>query len=132
MTWLEDQGAQAVKEKAQRYLRDLMDRVVREINTHTTTEMEKLMTEINDLHAAVDQELADDSAQNQLLSDRAATIADLEARLAEAQGAVDGAVAGEAEAKATLQEALSGVSDAVTKLKSNDPQPEEPTEEPTP
>jgi predicted nucleic acid-binding Zn-ribbon protein len=122
MTWLEDQGAQAVKEKAQRYLRDLMDGVVSKINTHTTQEVERIMTELNRLSNAVDQELADDSAQNEL-------IAELKRQLEEAKAAVDGAVAGEAAAKENLQTALDAATNAADRLESNDPQPEEP--EPT-
>jgi predicted nucleic acid-binding Zn-ribbon protein len=122
MTWLEDQGAQAVKEKAQRYLRDLMNEVVSKINTHTTQEVERIMTELNRLSNAVDQELADDSAQNEL-------IAELKRQLEEAKAAVDGAVAGEAAAKENLQTALDAATNAADRLESNDPQPEEP--EPT-
>jgi uncharacterized membrane protein YccC len=122
MTWLEDQGAQAVKEKAQRYLRDLMDGVVSKINTHTTQEVERIMTELNRLSNAVDQELADDSAQNEL-------IAELKRQLEEAKAAVDGAVAGEAAAVENLNNALNAADDAASRLESNDPQPEEP--EPT-
>jgi hypothetical protein len=123
MSFLEYEGFQSLTRKAKRHARDL----VNEVKTHITQEIGKVMSEIEDLKTAVDQELADDAAQNQLLAERAATIADLEARLGEAQAAVEGAVAGEAAAQATLQDALSGVADAVTKLKSNDAPAEEPT-----
>jgi uncharacterized membrane protein YccC len=122
MTWLEDQGAQAVKEKAQRYLRDLFNEFATKINTHTTTQMETLMSQIDRLNTAVDKELADDSAQNEL-------IAELRRQLDEAKAAVDGAVAGEAAAVENLNNALNAADDAASRLESNDPQPEEP--EPT-
>ncbi len=122
MTWLEDQGAQAVKEEAQRYLRDLFNEFATKINTHTTTQMETLMSQIDRLNTAVDKELADDSAQNEL-------IAELRRQLDEAKAAVDGAVAGEAAAVENLNNALNAADDAASRLESNDPQPEEP--EPT-
>jgi chromosome segregation ATPase len=124
MSWLEHEGAEAVRKKAQRYLRDLALEVVSKINTHTTAEMEHIMSELDRLGAAVDKELADDSAQNEL-------IAELKRQLDEAKAAVDGAVAGEAAAVESLNAALAAADEAATKLESNDPQPE-PDPEPTP
>lgn len=88
--------------------------------------MENMAEQIDRLNAAVDQELADDSAQNQL-------IADLKAQLETAKAAVDGAVAGEEAAKTELQEALNAATDAAVRLESNDaPAEEEPPAEETP
>jgi chromosome segregation ATPase len=107
---LEQEGYGALKDKARRYMQDS---VVRKINAHITKEMEKIMTELNRLSAAVDQELADDAAQNEL-------IAELKRQLEEAQAAAAAAAAGEAGANERLAEALTAASDAAARLESND------------
>ncbi|HJY34327.1 MAG TPA: hypothetical protein VJ260_05710 [Vicinamibacterales bacterium] len=81
------------------------------------------MAELDRLSAAVDKELADDTAQNEL-------IAELRSQLETAKAAVDGAVAGEAAAVENLNAALTAAGEAATKLESNDVAPEpEPTPE---
>ena len=112
---LEFEGFRALKAQAKDYLRGL----TREVKQHVTNEVERVMSEIQDLRGAVDQELADDAAQNEL-------IAQLKAQLEEAQSQVAAAVAGEAEAEAKLNEALSAAVEVTEKLKSNDPPREEP------
>jgi chromosome segregation ATPase len=119
---LEYEGFKALKASAKEYLRGL----TREVKQHVTNEVERIMSELDRLNTAVDKELADDAAQNEL-------IAELKRQLEEAKAAVDGAVAGEAAAVEALNAALTAAGDAATKLESNDPQPEpEPTPEPTP
>jgi predicted nucleic acid-binding Zn-ribbon protein len=118
MSYLETEGAEAVQRRWKRHLRDLTN----EVKQHITQEIGTLMSQIDRLNTAVDKELADDSAQNEL-------IAELRRQLDEAKAAVDGAVAGEAAAVENLNNALNAADDAASRLESNDPQPEEP--EPT-
>ena len=118
MSWLEHQGAEAVWRRYTRHQRDL----VNEVKQHITQEMERIMSQIDRLNTAVDKELADDAAQNEL-------IAELRSQLDEAKAAVDGAVAGEAAAVENLNNALTAADSAAARLESNDPQPEP---EPTP
>jgi chromosome segregation ATPase len=120
MGFLEAEGFESLQRKARRYVRD----VVNEIKSHITEEVERIMSNLDRLNTAVDKELADDAAQNEL-------IAELKRQLEEAKAAVDGAVAGEAAAVEALNAALTAAGDAATKLESNDPQPE-PTPEPEP
>lgn len=75
--------------------------------------------ELENLSAAVDKELADDAAQNEL-------IAELKRQLGEAQAAVDSAQAGEADALGKASEALSAAQTAADRLGSNDAPAEEP------
>lgn len=112
---LEVEGFEALQRKAKRYIRD----VVNELKSHITTEMERIMSELNRLSDAVDRELSDDAAQNEL-------IAELRSQLAEATDAAAAAQAGEAGANERLNEALSAAGDAADRLESNDAQPEEP------
>jgi uncharacterized membrane protein YdfJ with MMPL/SSD domain len=120
MGFLEAEGFDSLRRKAQRYVRD----AVNEIKQHITDELGEVMSNLDRLNTAVDKELADDAAQNEL-------IAELKRQLEEAKAAVDGAVAGEAAAVEALNAALTAAGDAATKLESNDPQPE-PTPEPEP
>ena len=120
MSFLEYEGFQSLTRKAKRHARDL----VNEVKTHITTEMERIMSELDRLGAAVDKELADDAAQNEL-------IAELKRQLEAAQAAAAGAAAGEAAAVENLNAALAAASDAATKLESNDPAPEPAPEDPT-
>ena len=121
MSWLEAEGAKAIRKEAQRYLRGLTN----EVKAHITQEVEKLMSEIDRLNTAVDKELADDAAQNQL-------IAELRAQLEAASAAVSDAVAGKADAERQLTEALAAATTAAEKLESNDPVVEEPPAEEPP
>lgn len=83
-------------------------------------ERQELMAEqLDRLNAAVDRELADDAAQNQL-------IAELRAQLATAQQVAADAVAGNAQAQADLQGALDAAAGAAARLESNDAAPTEP------
>ena len=77
--------------------------------------------EIDNLNAAVEKELADDTAQNEL-------IAELQRQLADAAAAVEAAQAGEADALAQAAEALSGAQSAADRLATNDAPVEEPGE----
>lgn len=84
--------------------------------------------QIDRLNAAVDRELADDAAQNQL-------IAELRAQLGQARQAAEAAEAGNTAAQAELRTALDAADAAAQRLESNDPQLEpapEPAPEPTP
>lgn len=122
MSWLAAEGAKAVRKEAQRYLRGLTN----EVKSHITSEVERVMSEIDRLNAAVEQELADDAAQNEL-------IAELRRQLGIAQEAAEAAVAGEAEAQRQLTEALAAADSAAERLESNDPvveEPEQPEEPP--
>lgn len=86
-----------------------------------------LMAEqIDRLNAAVEQELADDAIQNQL-------IAELRAQLEIARDAANSAIAGEAAAVEQLQVALDAADAAAVRLESNDApaepeNPEQPVE----
>jgi chromosome segregation ATPase len=100
--------------------------IVRRVTQRITQSEERIMSELDRLNTAVDKELADDAAQNEL-------IAELKRQFEEAKAAVDGAVAGEAAAVEALNSALDAAGEAATKLESNDPQPEpDPEPEPTP
>lgn len=82
--------------------------------------------QIDRLNAAVDQELADDAAQNEL-------IAELRAQVGQARAAAEAAEAGNTSAQAELMSALNAVDAAAARLESNDPQrtgqePSDPTE----
>lgn len=123
MSWLEHQGAEAVWRKVTRHLRDLTN----EVKQHTTAEIERLVTpmaeQIDRLNTAVEKELSDDAAQNEL-------IAELKRQLDAAKQAAADAAAGQAGAEATLTEALNAAGAAADRLGSNDPaeQPTEPTD----
>ena len=80
--------------------------------------------QIDRLNTAVERELADDSAQNQL-------IAELRAQLGQARAAAEAAEAGNVNAQAELRTALDAADAAAQRLESNDPSPE-PAPEPTP
>ena len=101
MSWLEAEGAKAVRKEAQRYLRGL----VTEIKQHITHEVERVMTEIDRLNTAVDKELADDAAQNEL-------IAELKSQLELASQAAEDAKAGQADAEQRLTDALAAATTA--------------------
>lgn len=119
MSWLEQVGYHALRREAKHALRNL----AADVKAHITQEMETLMAEIARLKAAVDKELADDAAQNEL-------IALLKAQLAEAQAAAADAAAGEADAEQRLAEALAAAVESAERLESNDPVVEEEPEEP--
>lgn len=131
MSYLETLGAEVALRRARKFAYQLAAGVVDQVNTHITNEMEKIMSELNRLSDAVDRELADDAAQNQL-------IAELKSQLEAAQAAAADAAAGEADAEARLNEALAAAVSAAERLESNDPvsqeQPQEPPvdEEPVP
>lgn len=116
---LEQEGFESLQRKAKRYLRD----VVNEIKNHITTEMERIMSELDRLNTAVDRELADDAAQNEL-------IAELKRQLGEAQTAATAAQAGEAGANQRLTDALDAATSAAERLESNDPVVEPPADPP--
>ena len=105
---------EALKREATEFARGLADEVIAHI-----TRMESTMAEqIDRLNTAVDKELSDDAAQNEL-------IAELRSQLDGAKQAVADAVAGQEGAEQTLNEALDAASAAADKLGSNDP-PAEP------
>lgn len=95
------------------------------------TERLTLMAEqIDRLNTAVDRELADDAAQNQLITE-------LRAQLDTAKAAAEQAATGEATAVQTLQAALDAADAAAQRLEANDapatpadpqPEPEQPAE----
>lgn len=93
------------------------------------TERLTLMAEqIDRLNTAVDRELADDAAQNQLITE-------LRAQLDTAKAAAEQAATGEATAVQTLQAALDAADAAAQRLEANDapatpadPQPEQPAD----
>lgn len=119
MSWLEAAGAAAIRKEALKHLRALTT----EIKTHVTKEVERVMTEISRLNEAVDKELADDAAQNEL-------IAELKRQLGVATEAAAAAAAGEEAANQRLDEALAAATSAAERLESNDPVEEPPAEPP--
>lgn len=110
----------------------------RQLLLHIIERIQAMSDQTARLTAAVDQELTDDAAQNQLITQQRGMIDELRA-------ALDNAVAGGAADRDALAQAYAVIDDAASRLESNDPtnqpepgptpepQPTEPTEpEPTP
>ena len=91
-----------------------LDRMTKkQLLVHIAERQAAMAQELDNLNAAVDKELADDAAQNEL-------IAELKRQLEAANTAVEAAQAGEADALAKASEALSGAQAAADKLGTND------------
>lgn len=91
-----------------------------------------MAAELDRLGQAVDKELADDAAQNQLIAEQTATIADLQAQLGTVNDNLTAALEGEAAAQASVREALDAATAAADKLEQNDPVVPPVDEEPPP
>jgi septal ring factor EnvC (AmiA/AmiB activator) len=119
MSWLEHEGVEAVRKKAQRYVRDLVSEAVTRINTHTTAELEKHMADIN---ASLDRLSGAISTEIQQVRD-------------ELQGIIDNLGEENADLRAQLEAQVSSLTSAAARvdsmssdLEANDPAPVEETD----
>jgi DNA repair ATPase RecN len=114
MGFLENEGFESLKRKAQRYVRD----AVNEVKAHITEELERHMADLNAsldrLAGAISTEIQQVRDALQALVDADTTVAELQAQLAEQVAVLDGAV--------------SRVDSLSTDLEADDPQAPPPVE----
>ena len=119
MGFLEQEGFESLKRKAQRYVRDVANDVIDKINEHTTKELESRMASINEsldrLSGAISTEI------QQVRDELQAVIDNLGAENAELKAQLEGQVA-------NLDAAIARVDTMATELEANEPAPEEPAE----
>jgi division protein CdvB (Snf7/Vps24/ESCRT-III family) len=121
MGFLEQEGFESLKRKAQRYVRDIANDVIDKINEHTTKELENRMATINEsldrLSGAISTEI------QQVRDELQAVIDDLGEENADLRAQLEGQVA-------QLDSAIARVDSMSTDLEANDPEaPVEPAPE---
>lgn len=130
-SWLEVEGAKAIRKQAQAYVRE----AVREIKSHITTELEKHMATLNEsidrLTSAITTEIAQVRAEAQANLEAAqAALAEASADNAELTTALQAEVDRNTSLVGTIDSAQGRIDSISSDLEANDPAP--PPVEPTP